>query len=289
MFLTAQSIIFSIGHRRRMKPIENSRVCVKTATKLKKHPPKKVSIFGRIRVIGQGDETTKMNKPVGYLTKYPDGVAGDRGLYYNYILAANGLFIEAESPFITARVPVAYCEIRGLGKLEPRVSLTYGSIPHRFWDLALDTFLAEPHKERYVAVTAKAGYHFYVPVQDQKEAEVVYQVGESVVLELHSHAHMGAFFSLKDNTDEQGFKLFAVVGKLNTVAPVVRFRVGVYGYFMELEWKDVFDGSLTGAVECEDIREEVIPENDISDSPERCGRRVDPVCGRLWGHGFFDF
>ena len=134
MFLTAQSIIFSIGHRRRMKPIENSRVCVKTATKLKKHPPKKVPIFGRIRVIGQGDETTKMNKPVGYLTKYPDGVAGDRGLYYNYILAANGLFIEAESPFITARVPVAYCEIRGLGKLEPRVSLTYGSIPHRFWD-----------------------------------------------------------------------------------------------------------------------------------------------------------
>jgi hypothetical protein len=63
-----------------------------------------------------------MNTPVGYLLKRHDGLAGDRGLYYNYILAANGLFIEAENSLIAARVPVAECEIRGLAPVEPKIS-----------------------------------------------------------------------------------------------------------------------------------------------------------------------
>ena len=48
-------------------------------------------------------------KMVGYLVNHPDGLVGERGAYYNYILASNGLFIEAESPLIDARVPVTEC------------------------------------------------------------------------------------------------------------------------------------------------------------------------------------
>jgi len=197
-------------------------------------------------------------KMVGYLVSYPDRLSGERGLYYNYILGSNGIFIEAESPLITARVPVADCEIRGLAPIKARVSLLYGSIPQRFFDLALDSFLADPDIEHYAAVTGSAGYHFYLPVQDRNGASVTYEVGESVVLDMHSHGAMGAHFSLQDDRDEQGLKLSAVVGKLNAT-PVVKLRVGVYGYFKNLEWKDVFDGSLTGAVEYE--KEEVITED----------------------------
>ena len=207
-------------------------------------------------------------KMVGYLVNHQDGLSGERGLYYNYILGSNGIFIEAESPLLAARVPVAECEIRGLAPIKPRVSLTYGSIPQRFFDLALDTFLADPENEHYAAVTGSAGYHFYVPVQDRSGAGVVYEVGESVVLDLHSHGHMGAFFSGQDDKDEQGLKLSAVVGKLNAT-PVVKLRVGVYGYFKSLEWKDVFDGSLAGAVEYEE--KEVIAEGDICCIPEGYG------------------
>lgn len=157
-------------------------------------------------------------KPVGYLVKHPGGLEGERGLFYNYILASNGLFIEAESPIIAARIPVADCEVRGLAPMEMKVTLTYGSIPERFWDLALDTFLADPDQEHYVAVTAAAGYHFSVPVQDQTGGSVTYDFGENVVLDLHSHGGMSAFFSPQDNEDEKGLKLYAVVGKLNAPA-----------------------------------------------------------------------
>ncbi len=199
-------------------------------------------------------------KMVGYLINHPDGLSGERGLYYNYIVGSNGIFIEAEGPLIAARVPAAVCEIRGLAPVKTWVSLTYGAIPQRFFDLALSYFLADPTKEHYVAVTGSYGYHFYVPVQDRNGARVDYAVGESVVLDLHSHGHMGARFSPQDDQDEQGLKLSAVVGKLNAI-PVVKLRVGVYGYFQSLEWKDVFDGSLAGAVEYEE--EGVITEDDL--------------------------
>jgi PRTRC genetic system protein A len=209
-----------------------------------------------------------MNIPVGYLLNHPDGLSGERGLYYNYILGSNGIFIEAESPLIAARIPVAECEVRGLAPVESKIILTYGSIPQRFFDLALDVFLASPDKEHYVAVTGSAGYHFYVPVQDRNGGSVVYEVGEAVVLDLHSHGYMGAFFSGQDDRDEQGLKLYGVVGKLNTT-PVVKLRVGVYGYFKTLAWRDIFDGSLTGAVEFE--KEEVITQGDIHCNPDAHG------------------
>ncbi len=209
-------------------------------------------------------------KMVGYLVNYPDGISGERGIYYNYVLSANGLFIEASNPMLAARVPIAECEVRGLVSMKPKIALTYGSIPQHFFDLALDTFLAAPDREHYVAVTAAAGYHFYVPVQDESGASVVYEVGDSVVLDIHSHGHMRAAFSPQDNTDETGLKLYAVVGRLNAT-PVVKVRVGVYGYFCNLTWRDVFDGSLTGATESEE--EEVKIEGDIHgiskpDAPE---------------------
>src|SRR3990172_12059442 len=121
-------------------------------------------------------------KVVGYLVNYPDGISGEKGIYYNYILAANGLFIDTANPMLAARVPVAECDVRGLAPMKAKVALTYGSIPQHFFDLALDTSLAAPDRERYVAVTAAAGYDFYVPVQDEGAASVVYQLGDSVVL-----------------------------------------------------------------------------------------------------------
>jgi PRTRC genetic system protein A len=223
-------------------------------------------------------------KMVGYLVNYPDGISGEKGIYYNYILSANGLFIEASNPMLAARVPVSECEVRGLAPMKAKIALTYGSIPQHFFDLALDTFLAAPDKEHYVAVTAAAGYDFYVPVQDEGGASVVYEVGDSVVLDIHSHGHMRASFSSQDNTDEKGLKLYAVVGRLNAT-PVVRLRVGVYGYFHSLTWRDVFDGSLTRAVESEE--EEVKIEGDLHSLAEPDAPEVQHSSSGMWWDRFF--
>lgn len=225
-----------------------------------------------------------MSRPVGYLVNHPDGLSGETGLYFNYILGSNGIFIEAKSPLIAARIAVEVCEVRGLAPVETKIILTWGSIPQRFFDLALDTFLADKEREHYVAVTGSAGYHLYVPVQDNNGGGVVYEVGESVVLDLHSHGHMPAFFSGQDDRDEKGLKLYGVVGKLNAT-PVVKLRIGVYGYFQTLAWGDVFDGALTGAVEFE--REEVITEGDIHCDPKPHGSKLQHLSRRLWGDRWF--
>ena len=168
--------------------------------------------------------------------------------------------------------------------MKAKIALTYGSIPQHFFDLALDTFLAAPDREHYVAVTAAAGYDFYVPVQDEGGASVVYEVGDSVVLDIHSHGHMRAAFSPQDNTDEIGLKLYAVVGRLNAT-PVVKLRVGVYGYFHNLTWHDVFDGSLVGAAESEE--EEVKIEGDIHGIPEPHATEIQHHSSGMWWNWFF--
>ena len=193
-----------------------------------------------------------MKPPVGYLIKRPDGLYGERGLYFDYVLSGNGVFVEAEGPLLAARVPIAHAEVRGLAPLEARVVLRHGLVPQRFFDLALGTMLTDITKEHYVAVTWNDGYHFYVPEQEGSGGGVEYAVGNNIVLDLHSHGTMSAWFSTTDNKDEQGFKLFGVCGKLDKT-PEVRLRVGIYGYHHPVSWGEVFEGSLFGVLDALEI------------------------------------
>jgi len=266
-------------------------------------------------------------RPVGYLKKQTDGLEGERGLYYDYVLASNGLFIEAEGKLIAARVPVAECEVRGLAPLEPRVALRYGRIPRHFFDLALNTMLTTPDKERYVAVTWNQGYHISVPEQaaDKEQlgegigdghgsgAGVAYLNPDSVLLDMHTHPKMRAGFSFTDNRDETGLKLYAVVGHvghyrevtpdldhetamgyIQSNCPAIRLRVGVYGYFYQIAWADVFEGDLgSEMVDMREepdylvIKEEVIDEDELhSEIVGQLGNPENSRCGLRWNRWF---
>ena len=226
-----------------------------------------------------------MVKPVGYLQQYSDRWEGERGSYYDYLLGSNGLFIQAEGKLLAAQIPVAECEVRGLAPLKPWVILRHGRIPQRCFDLALNYFLADTSRERYVAVTWNEGYHLYAPVQTGEHARVQYETGESVILDLHSHGEMKAWFSTQDNHDEQGLRLYGVVGKLGEI-PVVRLRVGVYGYHSPIAWGDVFDGLLTGAVESETVKE-VIDDDELYGELEGQPGGSKNRGGWLWRHRWF--
>ncbi len=184
-------------------------------------------------------------RPVGYLTSTKEGMRGERGSFYDYVTAENGIFIEAEGRFLAARVQVATGVIRGLAPLEPALVLRYGPIPQHLFDLALSAMLVDPEQERYVAVTWADGYHISVPEQEVSATSTVYEVPDDTVLDLHSHGRMRAFFSGTDNHDETGFRLFGVVGCLSD-EPQLRLRVGVYGYHHLVPWDEVFAGSLEG-------------------------------------------
>lgn len=194
-------------------------------------------------------------KTVGYLVNHQAGLEGERGVFFDYVLASNGLFIEAEGPYMAARIPVAEAKVRGLAPLEPQIALRHGLIPDCLFELALSEMLKDPGREKYVAVTWKDGYHLYVPEQQTSGGSVKYSTGENVVLDLHSHGGMGAFFSATDDRDEQGLRLFGVVGHLDG-CPELLLRCGVYGYFHPLEWEDVFEG-ICPITEGEETQEEV--------------------------------
>ena len=218
-------------------------------------------------------------KTVGYLTQHPEGLAGERGMFYNYILASNGVFIEAENKLIAARIPIACCEVRGLAPVETKITFTYGSMPQRFFDLSLNMFLADTTREHYIAIIGDAGYHFYIPVQDKEGGGVHYEVGNRVVLELHSHGKGVAWFSGTDNQDETGLKVYGVIGRLDRT-PIVKLRLGVYGYFLPLAWQEVFDGTLNGAAEFEE--KEVIAEDELQSYPIEPSGRFPNLGNWLW-------
>lgn len=211
-------------------------------------------------------------KPIGYLTNTEQGLHGDRGLYYDYIFASNGVFIEAEGEFMAARVCVREAEIRGLAPLSPVVVLRHGLIPQHLFDLILNYFLANWKKEIYAAVVydmLNNKYGIVIPPQAASEeqlrkegnqgqggsASVAYYTPEKVVVDLHSHGDMTAAFSSQDNRDEQGLKIYGVIGNFLREEPVVNLRVGVYGYFQQVKWDDIFDGILVGAADAARVKE----------------------------------
>ena len=68
-----------------------------------------------------------------------------------------------------------------------------------------------------------------------------------MVAEFHSHGSARAFFSATDDRDEQGFRIYGVVGRLDAPLPELRLRVGVYGHFAPVDWRQAFDGPDPGA------------------------------------------
>jgi PRTRC genetic system protein A len=180
-------------------------------------------------------------RPVGYLLNKREGLEGDPGLFYNYIVSENGLFIQAENPLIKVTLCISPVEIRGLSPLKESIELAHGKIPRRLYDLALSVLMAGSDREQYLAITWENEYRLRMPGQDRNGASVKYETLPSSIMDIHSHGRMGAFFSYTDNSDEKGLRFYAVVGRLDTLLPEVELRLGVYGYFAPLSIEDIFN------------------------------------------------
>ena len=185
--------------------------------------------------------------PVGYLVNHKDGLTGAQGVGFDYVLGAGGLYVQSESAHLTARVLVAPCTVRGLAPVAGKVELAHGPIPVRLFEIGLLWFEDTPHTERFFAIRWDgAAYRLVVPEQEGTASSLKYIPPAGVVAEFHSHGSSRAFFSTTDDKDEQGFRIYGVVGRLNKYRPELSLRVGVYGHFAAVEWSQVFDGPDPG-------------------------------------------
>ena len=185
--------------------------------------------------------------PVGYLVNHPGGLAGVQGIGYDYVLGSEGVYVQSESPHLTARVLVAPADVRGLASVTEKVQLAHGPIPAGLFEVGLRWFQDAPETERFFAVRWDGrAYRLVAPAQVGTASSLAYRPPAGVVAEFHSHGGSRAFFSATDDRDEQGFRIYGVVGRLDALRPELRLRVGVYGHFAPVEWSQVFDGPAPG-------------------------------------------
>lgn len=181
-------------------------------------------------------------KPVGYLVETHGMRSGWPGVFYNYVLAGNGLFVQAQNKHFSASVCIAPAEVRGLDHLQEYMEMRHGRIPFHELELALSIMSVNPGVEQYLAfIWDECGYRLQIPPQTRLANSVDYEVPEGAVMDIHSHTgDMPAKFSGIDFHDEQGFKLYAVAAGFDNLCPTVEIRLGLYGYYLPLEKEDVF-------------------------------------------------
>jgi PRTRC genetic system protein A len=186
---------------------------------------------------------------VAYFLARP-GLPPPSGLAHDYVLGRDGLYVVAGNAYLDVRVPVARCLVRGLAPVHAACTLRHGRLPVALWDEVVRIARASAlvGHETLLAVVHEpgCGYRLLRPPQVTGAARVVYRPSRGTVLEIHSHHRLPAFFSRTDDADEQGLRLYGVLGRLDSARPEVALRVGAYSHYLPLPWEAVFEGERGG-------------------------------------------
>jgi PRTRC genetic system protein A len=183
----------------------------------------------------------------------------EMGAYlYEYVTAANGMFVRARRKGLEAMVRIApmYDLVRGLAEVQPYVTLD-GRVSMR--SLARMFEVAYRAGRREALFYLDSDCKLSIPEQEAGSSSVSpvnpYAGGAETLIEVHSHHAMRAFFSAADDRDETGgFRIYTVLGNLAGDKPEMLTRVGIYGHFWEIpsEWVYEMPGGIVRDLETED-------------------------------------
>lgn len=171
-------------------------------------------------------------------------------LMYEYLFAANGVFIRGIRPEITAIIPVQLYSspIRGLTTLEPDISINLPLIPKALiLSIWRQSCLAQDLNGQLLEIL----FHLSVDnntwiLTTPKQTQSPYHCQSvepynNALAEIHSHGAGAAYFSRTDNEEENGFRIYAVMGKFDTLNPEILVRIGLFSYFMTISASKVFE------------------------------------------------
>ena len=144
-----------------------------------------------------------------------------------------------------------------LAKVEEELNfLPAGKIPYEFFEQIVEFFRQVSKKMKsdfeahaWILWTAEKGYFISVPKQSVSKASVSFTYddeslppGSVIVLDIHSHNTMGAFYSgTDDNNDKSGIYYSAVIGKLTDTTFEYVIRFNLYEQKKKCDLGDVFD------------------------------------------------
>ena len=162
---------------------------------------------------------------------------------HRFLCAEEGLFIEARNEVIELRVPVAKSSITlPFGRIVDRgINLVHGPVPNEILQTVIERSIqAMPNewaglvlwdrkRKRYVlfepeTLSSSPAHISYMNIVPQEC---------DVVLDLHSHGRLSAFFSEADNySDRPGFYIAGVVGHCDSENMTFQTRLVVNGHFL---------------------------------------------------------
>ena len=165
---------------------------------------------------------------------------------YAYIMAGNGIFLYAKREDLAVLIPISRATIAGLPPLEPFVNMP--RVPRVLMHHVLKASKESLPNEMLFWFNFdhdRQVWNLDAPLQICRPASVSPvdksdPLGFEALIDIHSHALMEPFFSRTDNKDEQGFRIFAVIGRVNE-KPLILVRVGVYGNYWNIPASMIFE------------------------------------------------
>jgi len=195
--------------------------------------------------IYKGDELPKLQSLAGY----------------DYIVAGNGLFKRGSKRYFDAMIPIQSFSLPLLAPLKQSIHLKIPKIDSQYLSDILKLFqrCALISKNGCESISflrwnqpadddiSEGRYELVLPDREKANScsvEYVLENQDSILLEIHSHHRMSAFFSSVDDADEKGFRFYGVLGNIFT-DPKCKIRLGLYGDFFSISLNELFDGDLS--------------------------------------------
>lgn len=164
---------------------------------------------------------------------------------HRFLATADGLWLELKRAWLYLCMPLAcqYLVAMPYGRVEESIDLIFGSVPsalmeefcgqakdrlpneHAAW-ITWNEVTGHIRLRALGEISAAPGHiHFNRPVLAE---------GEHLVLDVHSHGTLPAFFSATDNRDDGEVKIAGVIGNLDTPHPTAEFRLCALGVFLPM-------------------------------------------------------
>ena len=169
---------------------------------------------------------------------------------YEYLFAANGVFVRANRPNLEVLIPAIVYEqhIRGLATVTPYIKLTPSKIPIDITLIMLQASKgAEDNEILFHLKHSNQQWELEIPPQIQTPSSCIPLDEDrnssfaNALIDAHSHALMPAFFSPTDDGDETGFRIYTVLGKVDTETPEICTRIGLYKHYWNIQSNLIYE------------------------------------------------
>ncbi|AGY57995.1 hypothetical protein [Gloeobacter kilaueensis] len=169
---------------------------------------------------------------------------------WDYLFAQDGVGLRARRTGLEVCMPLSCGAIRlqGLRPLRPYFSLEYPRVPATCLQAIVAHSLAatdhdgRPLEALFYLKYSLGAWQLRAPATSATSTSVIAvdRHDSDADVELHSHHAMTPRFSLRDDEEEQGFRIYAVIGHLFTT-PALHVRVGCFGHFWSIPAASVFE------------------------------------------------